>query len=261
MESNQTLTLIISVLLHGLLWLFLSLYNPNIVVEKKELEKWLAFEEPKNMPAEETKRVEKETRTRMNDMSGMKGIEPQQATQMNSLRSLKDLQQYSQGNDSNAPELKTSSSDIIMNQPARVSNAVREQVQAYLPPELEIGDMAALNADQDLYYTFYRRMAEKTFVLWAQNISASFEKMRRQGQLGPTSKAWVTIVELLLDKDGKVIASQPLQLAGDYEMDSAPSRAFRAAKNFPNPPKDMVEEDGYIRIRYKFVVYYNPMPR
>lgn len=260
MESNQILTLIISVLLHGLLWLFLILYNPNIVVEKKELEKWLAFEEPKIMQADQTKRVEKETRTRMNDMSGIKGLEPQQATQMNSLRSLKDLQQYSQGKDTDTPELKTSSSDIIMNQPARVSNAVREQVQAYLPPELEIGDMAALNADQDLYYTFYRRMAEKTFVYWAQNISASFEKMRRQGQLGPTSKAWVTIVELLLDKDGNVIASQPLQLAGEYEMDSAPSRAFRAAKNFPNPPKDMVEEDGYIRIRYKFVVYYNPAP-
>lgn len=262
MEENQILTFIISVLVHGILWIMVAFYNPQIVVEKKEMEKWLQFEEPPKInAAEKTQRVAKETRTHQNDLNGISGAQPQRQTQMSQLRpSSKDYQEENLGNASTGKELKTvASSDIMMNQPVRVSSAVRQQVQAYLPPELEIGDMAAMNTDQDLYYTFYRRMAEKTYWLWAQNIAASFERMKLQGQLGPSSKAWVTIVELLLDKNGNVISTQPMQLSGDFEMDSAPGRAFKAAKNFPNPPHEMVEEDGYIRIRYKFYVYYRPM--
>ena len=101
-------------------------------------------------------------------------------------------------------------------------------------------------------------MAEKVIWPWAQQVMGGFETLRAQGQLGGTRKAWVTIVEVLLDKSGSVVSIQPMQLSGTQEIDAAPTKAFKQAKNFPNPPHEMVEEDGYIHIRYKFIVYYNP---
>lgn len=260
MESNQVLTFIISVLLHGLLLIFLALYQPNIEIEKKELSKWLEFKEPKNMPmmAEKTQRVEKQTRTKMTTNSAMSSMEPKESTPASSLRSFNEMREESYGNTKNDVQMQPSSGDLFINQSARVSHAQRQQIQAYLPPDLELGDMVALNTDQNLFFTFYRRMAEKIIWPWAQSVTASFDKMRAQGQLGASRKAWVTILEVILDRNGNVIETAPLQLAGEYDIDSAPVRAFKNAKNFPNPPIEMVEEDGYIRIRYKFVVYYNP---
>lgn len=260
MESNQVLTFIISVLLHGLLVIFLLLYQPQIEIEKKELSKWLEFKEQPNMPmmAEKTQRVKKQTRTKMTTNSAMSSLEPQESTSTSSLRSFNEMREESYGNTKSEAQVQPSSGDLFVNQSARVSQAQRQQIQAYLPPDLELGDMVALNTDQNLFFTFYRRMAEKIIWPWAQSVTASFEKMRASGQLGATPKAWVTILEVLLDRNGNVVSTSPLQLAGEYDMDSAPVRAFKNAKNFPNPPIEMVEEDGYIRIRYKFVVYYNP---
>ena len=83
--------------------------------------------------------------------------------------------------------------------------------------------------------------------------------MKATGRLGNQRRAWLTTVEVILDKDGNLVSTSPMQLAGDWDIDNAPIRAFKQAKNFPNPPPEMVEEDGYIRIRYKFLVYYNPL--
>ncbi len=261
MESNQALTFIISVLLHGLLLLFLMLYKPqNLLDEPKPPEKWLEFKELKDQPmmAEKTQRVEKQTRTKMTTNSAMSSLEPKESASTSSLRSFNEMREESYGNTQTESPTQPTEGDLFVNQSAQVSQAQRQQIQAYLPPELELGDMVALNTDQNLFFTFYRRMAEKIVWPWAQSVTASFEKMRQQGQLGASRKAWVTILEVLLDRNGNVVSTAPLQLAGEYDIDSAPVRAFKNAKNFPNPPIEMVEEDGYIRIRYKFVVYYNP---
>lgn len=264
MESFKTLTFTISILLHILLYLLMLLSNYQIEIEVKEPEKWLAFEEQQpNTPmmSESTKRVEKQTRTKITSPATISALQP--PTTGSSLRSLENLKEKSYSQNSGQTEWQPSnqSGDLFMNQSARASSGQMQRLQSYLPQEIELGDMVALNTDQNLFYTFYRRMAEKIIWPWAQSVTASFEKLKAQGQLGSTGKAWVTIVEVLLDKNGNVVSTQPLQLAGEWEMDSAPINAFKAAKSFPNPPIEMVEEDGYIRIKYKFVVYYNPARR
>lgn len=263
MESNQVLTFTVSILVHLLLLVFVQLYNPVLEIEKKELSKWLEFTPPpppENIPSEKTQRVKRQTRVR-NTSPIQSDVMPTELPSENrsSLGSLRELQDRSYGASQNAQQMQTSSGDLFVNQAARITEAQRIKIQGYLPPDIEIGDMVALNTDQDLYYTFYRRMAEKVIWPWVQSITASVEKMRSTGQLGNSSKAWITILEVLLDRNGNVIETQPLQLAGEYDIDSAPVRAFKNAKNFPNPPVEMIEEDGYIRIRYKFLVYYRPM--
>lgn len=249
--------------MHAVLYLLIELSNYKITEIPPKTETWLEFEDKKNIPlmAEKTKRVEKQTRTKMTSPAQISALQP--PTKGSTLRSLENLkeQSYSQSEGKVDWQPTTTNGDLFMQQAARASSNSVQQLQSYLPQELELGDMVALNTDQNLYYTFYRRMAEKIIWPWAQSVSVSFEKMKAQGQLGTSRKAWVTIVEVLLDKNGNVVSTQPLQLAGEWDMDSAPMNAFAAAKTFPNPPIEMVEEDGYIRIKYKFVVYYNPSNR
>lgn len=265
MESYKELTFIISILLHALLYVLMLLSNYRIEVTEKEPPKtWLEFEDQRNRPmmSDTTKRVEKQTRTKITSPAAISALQP--PTTGTSLRSLKDLkeQSFSQNEEQkNSLRPSTNSGDLFMSQSARASSSTVQQIQSYLPQELELGDMVALNTDQNLFYTFYRRMNEKLVWPWAQSVTAAFEKLKAQGQLGSSRKAWVTILEVLLDKNGNVVSTQPLQLAGEWDMDSAPVNAFKSAKTFPNPPIEMVEEDGYIRIKYKFVVYYTPGPQ
>lgn len=262
-ESFKVLAFIVSILLHILLLLSIRLASYEIKVETKPpTPEWLAFEEPKNTVrmSDKTQRVEKQTRTKITSPAAMNSLQPETSNN-SSLRNLKDLQKESYSGTDELSKFDSKNGDLFMNQSARASSGIRQQLQSYLPSDIELGDMVALNTDQNLFYTFYRRMAEKVIWPWAQSVNAAYEKLRAQGQLGGTGKAWTTIIEVVLDKNGNVVSTQPLQLAGEWDIDSAPVRAFKNAKNFPNPPIEMVEEDGYIRIRYKFVVYYNPSSR
>lgn len=258
MQSFQAF--IISILLHVVLLLLMKIYSYDIKVEKKELKKWLVLEETqKHQPlmGEKTVRVKKETRTRMTSPATMNSLSPEEA----SSRAFQDLRHPSIGNApprSLSPRYEPTEDDLFIHQSATASESTRQRLQSFLPRDLEIGDITALNTDQNEFFSFYRRMAEKIIWPWAQSVSAGFEKMRVTGQLGSAPRAWVTIIEVILDNKGNVLSTQPLQLAGDSEIDSAPISAFKNAKTFPNPPVEMVDEDGYIHIRYKFVVYYTP---
>lgn len=288
MDSYQAIT--ISILVHIIL--LLLGHGEYILVEKEKSPpiEWIDLNEKQKedphtpLMGEKTQRVKKETRTKITTSSPMLNLgsntppppppnmqmAPQRETTkhhslhknsdaLDPLRPHLDIDglqvQQSQKKEEESSITPASSQTFMSSSP---SPTTMQQLQSYMPRDLQIGDISALNTDQNLYYTFYRRMAEKIIWPWVQNVSAGFEKMKREGQLPPGEKAWTTIVELVLDKKGKVLSVSPMQLSGMWEIDSAPSKAFNAARNFPNPPVEMIEEDGYIRIRYRFVVYYNP---
>jgi TonB family protein len=248
----------ISILLHLALVLGLRVADYKFKVEEKVPKQYVEFREDNKrtpIPGEKTKRVKKETRVRDTSPTTITApVEPHPLSHPTK-------QMADENNNSIGEKLRSlspSPSDVFMRSSNTTSN-FRQQLQSFLPRDLEIGDVVALNADQNLFFTFYNRMAQKIVYPWALNVVAGFEKMKSQGQLGSTRKAWITTIEVILDKNGTVISTQPLQLAGDWDIDNAPLKAFKQAKNFPNPPAEMVEEDGYIHIRYRFLVYYNPM--
>lgn len=243
---------------------------------------WLDMKE-ENRPAmsDKTRRVERETRTKVTTNAPMSTLgepqvesapspggqprqqqRPQQTQSPGVAKNIADLRSEISPDSlyvsSGKREAAQSSSNSNTNFLNTMSPASRQQLQNYMPKELQIGDVAALNTDQNLYFTFYRRMAEKVIWPWIQNVTTGFEKLKREGQLPYSDKVWTTIVEVILDPQGKVLSVTPLQLSGQWEIDGAPNKAFKQARNFPNPPTEMVGEDGYIRIRYKFVVYYSP---
>lgn len=246
-------------MVHALFILSLKVATLDFLTEKEPPRLFLEFRDDPQAPmmAESTQRVEKQTRTHDINPATITSLQPPE--QQSNPQTEKNKKASSLGEELRS--INPSENDLFIPQSQNINSGVRQRLQSYLPPELEIGDMVALNTDQNIYYSFYRRMAEKVVWPWAQNVVGGFERMKRRGELGGTNKSWITIIEVLLDKNGAVIAVEPLQLAGDGDMDNAPIRAFKMAKNFPNPPNDMVDEDGYIRIRYRFVVHYNPHSR
>jgi len=233
----------------------MALPHYSLLFEKKPKRQWVEYVQP-SVPiiSEEKQRAPKNMRTKENP------IGPE--TSIFRRRLLAPNQKPPQMNSDQGRQfrnLNPSPNDIVVRQGNQISQSLQQQLQNYLPRELEIGPMVALNVDQNLYFNFNRRMAEKVVWFWVQNVMSGFEKMKIRGELGRSPKAWTTVIEVILDKDGTVVSTQPLQLAGDADMDNAPIRAFRQAKHFPNPPAEMAEEDGYIRIKYQFIVYYNPM--
>lgn len=255
MTLNQAV--ILSLMVHALLVLSLKVSSMDLFEEKEPPKLYVEFREDPESPrmAESSQRVEKQTRTRDINPSAISSMQTPQ--QQANPTAEKNKNAGSLGEQLRSINPSEDDLFIPQTQPT-LSSGVRQRLQSYLPPELEIGDMVALNTDQNIYYSFYRRMAEKVVWPWAQNVMTGFERLKRRGELGGASKSWVTIIEVLLDKNGAVIAVEPLQLAGDSDMDGAPIRAFKSAKNFPNPPTEMIDEDGYIRIRYRFIVHYNP---
>ncbi len=250
---------ILSLMVHALLILSLIVSSSSFFKPKSEPKLFVEFRQDpqKPMAAETSHRVEKQTRTREVTPTEISALQQPQSHNNMSSQSRTSADQLGQ----KLRSLSPSEDDVFIRQSPTMSSGLRQRLQSFLPPELEIGDMVALNTDQDIYYSFYRRMAEKVVWPWAQQVVNSFERMQARHELGSTRQSWVTIIEVLLDKNGAVIAVEPLQLAGQSDMDEAPVRAFRSAKNFPNPPHEMVDEDGTIHIRYRFTVHYNPQSR
>ncbi len=76
----------------------------------------------------------------------------------------------------------------------------------------------------------------------------------RRSQFGVGQKAWVTTLEIELSPDGHFKKASILKPSGIHSFDQAAANSFAQAKFFPNPPKEMIEEDGVIRLKYAFQV-------
>lgn len=127
-----------------------------------------------------------------------------------------------------------------------------------LPEDIKFGDFTALNTDRHLYYTFYARMEEQIRHRWVTYAKAAVYSTLRSSKL-TGNETWETQLEIVLDQKGNFVRAILHDSSGISGLDSAPVQAFRDAQQFPNPPQEMVKEDGTIRLHYTFNV--NIIPR
>lgn len=128
-----------------------------------------------------------------------------------------------------------------------------------LPQDISVGNFTALNTDRFTYYSFFSRVEELVRFRWESKIHNaldSFDRHYLNSVVG--NRNWITQVEFLLDKEGKLVRAILLKESGIKKFDLACLNSFREANVFPNPPKELIEEDGYVHLRYSFNVYYNP---
>ncbi len=126
-----------------------------------------------------------------------------------------------------------------------------------LPSDIKFGNFTALNTDRYLYYTFYARVEEMVRHRWVKYVRAVlFSYQNTNPKAG--SESWSTRIEIVLDKDGNFVKGVLHDGSGLRGLDIAPVQAFREAKQIPNPPTEMIKDDGRIHLDYQFNVHFIP---
>lgn len=124
-----------------------------------------------------------------------------------------------------------------------------------VPDDVKFGELTALNTDRHLFYTFYARMEEKIRFRWVTYARAAVYSLGADPRKATGRDIWVTKLEVLLDRDGHYQRSILHSSSGIRSLDQAPLQAFRDAGQFPNPPQEMIKDDGLIHIYYSFSVH------
>ena len=123
-----------------------------------------------------------------------------------------------------------------------------------LPNDIKIGNFTALNTDRHLYYSFYSRMEDMIRNRWETYVRAALYEFQAGAPKIAAKDRWVTRLEVILDPQGNFERALMAEGSGVRSFDSAPVQAFRDAAKFPNPPPEMVKEDGKIHIYYAFTI-------
>ena len=127
-----------------------------------------------------------------------------------------------------------------------------------LPQDVSIGSFTALNTDRYLFYSFYSRIEELIRFRWESAIRESIDRTPATSFKYNPSGEWNTHLEIWLKPTGEFHSAHLMKESGFRAFDQSAIQAFIQAKLFPNPPKEMVESDGLIHLKYSFRVNYEP---
>jgi TonB family protein len=127
-----------------------------------------------------------------------------------------------------------------------------------LPNDVRIGSFTALNTDRYLFYTFYARIEEAIRFRWESRVEQAIRNLGPAAMVNFGNKDWTTVVEFLLDSDGNVKKALIMKESGVVTFDASAVGAFQEAAVFPNPPQEMIQEDGFIHLKFAFTVNFRP---
>lgn len=221
-----------------------------LVPEKMKVE---SSEDPLTFLSNQRQRVKTQTQAAQTGMTANRGAES--SNEKSRQHKVKDLFQVSKT--SGAP-VKVSpkeelSSNPLMNMPQGVSITGES-----LPTEVQVGSFTALNTDRYLYYSFFARIEEMIRYPWENSVRWVIDNTPRAAFQSNISSQWVTHIDIQLKPNGEFLKAVLLKESGIRGFDRAAIQAFAQAKLFPNPPQEMVEDDGLIHLRYRFNVRVDP---
>ena len=119
------------------------------------------------------------------------------------------------------------------------------------------GDGTFLNTKEFKYATFIHRVSESVYPYWDNYLHTEYRRRDPTRRIyGQKDRA--TVVRLEIGPEGDVLAVQVQESSGVTFLDDVIVRAIEVAQPFPNPPEAMADEDGVIRLSYRFVVVLRP---
>jgi TonB family protein len=130
-------------------------------------------------------------------------------------------------------------------------------------PHVAIGANTLLNTREYKYASFYERIREKLNHQWQRLVQSEMEGLYLQGVRRIEGER-ITKLRIELDEKGFVTNIERYGSAGYRELDRAAIKAFEIAGPFPNPPQELLKEDGAkVKIDWHFVVLstHNMAPR
>lgn len=120
-----------------------------------------------------------------------------------------------------------------------------------LPKDIPFGNQTVLNTDKVKYASFINRIADEVYHPWVEAAEKSLRDFM-VGQKKVEPNLYVTRLRVTLDQKGSLLGIQVLESCGVEELDEAPKKALWEAEPFPNPPEQLYEADGFIRLTYEF---------
>jgi TonB family protein len=117
-----------------------------------------------------------------------------------------------------------------------------------VPRDVQLGNITVLNTDPMRHYSFFERFNRLSYHHWVHEVNSSYLRNTRRGHL-IRSGTYSTVVGVILDRNGKVIESQIHSRSGMADFDDAFPRAMRITGQIPNPPEELIEPDGKVRVR------------
>ncbi len=126
--------------------------------------------------------------------------------------------------------------------------------------DVQQGDRTILSTREFRYFSYYNRIKELLRQYWKPNVERQIARLWGKGKQVNDDEL-VTRVLVLLDGEGKIQKISRIATSGISEIDEAAVEAFQRAGPFPNPPKGIVEDDGFVRIRWDFILKTEAAPR
>lgn len=192
------------------------------------------------------------------------GLTKNRAQEPRFLREYREAKAKDMAGSTLVPENKTSQTGLDYSEfkPLDLKKEFRDvgvsSVGEDLPTDVSIGSFTALNTDRFTFYSFYARIEELVRFRWETKVKEAIESFNQPFLVNVVlKKNWVTKVEFLLTPRGEIHQARVLQESGVVKFDQATLWAFRDARVFPNPPQEMIEEDGFIHLNYSFSVHLN----
>lgn len=120
--------------------------------------------------------------------------------------------------------------------------------QALLDRSLPTGAENLLNTQESVYYSFYARIYDAIGPLWQSKIRGLASQVR------VPANEYQTRVEVILDRDGNFVETNILRASGVEAFDRAVEDSWRRIPRFPNPPRDLLDANGLLRMSWTFSV-------
>ena len=123
-------------------------------------------------------------------------------------------------------------------------------------PGIKSADVTALDTDKGSlqHYTFHLRLRDQLRPRWIHAIREIVNSLPQSILRRMARAPRVTTLEVILDEEGRYVGSMITSGSNERLLDIAAKEAFEEAAPFVNPPEDMVEEDGYIYLPFRFRV-------
>jgi TonB family protein len=124
--------------------------------------------------------------------------------------------------------------------------------------DIDDGEETALNSKRWKFASFFNRVKRQVADHWHPE-----EAYRRGDPTGSVygSKNRLTVLRVQLKPDGSLANVALEQPSGVEFLDDEAIEAFKQAQQFPNPPRQLVDDGGVINFRFGFLFELSGAPR
>lgn len=126
--------------------------------------------------------------------------------------------------------------------------------------DVKEGSRTILSTREYRYFGYYQRIKELLRQHWRPNLDKHVARLWDQGKEMEELEL-ITRVSIVLTPEGFIERISKVSGCGIEEVDNAAITAFQEASPFPNPPKGIIEADGFLRVNWEFILKAESGPR